>query len=188
MSDYTTDEILELLNKWIAEHQRDSDFDKVMPLKGFDWLLGANLQGIDLSSETIQAKAEEWRESNGVDDWPLWYRDGGGINLLRSIISKNADDMRTDLSYAQLEGADLSYAELQGATLISANLNRAVLIEAQLQHTMLQFSELKGAHLQRARLHGAFLFNANVEDAHLYGIDWNGDYRLGGRQANTERV
>ena len=74
------------------------------------------------------------------------------------------EDMRADLS-----GADLSWANLRGANLSGADLNGANLSGADLSD-----ANLRGADLRRADLNGANLSDANLRGANLYGANLRG--------------
>ena len=77
-----------------------------------------------------------------------------------------ADLSDADLIYANLSGADLSGANLSGADLRSANLMRADLSGANLRS-----ANLSGANLMRADLGGADLRRANLMRADLSGAN-----------------
>ena len=73
------------------------------------------------------------------------------------------ENMRADLSGANLSGADLSVANLSRADLSGANLSGADLSVADLYR-----ADLSGANLSRADLSGADLYRANLSGADLY--------------------
>ena len=79
-----------------------------------------------------------------------------------------------DLSWANLHGADLSWANLRVADLSGANLSRADLIWADLSRANLRVADLSGADLSRADLSWANLRGADLSRANLRGADLNG--------------
>ena len=85
-----------------------------------------------------------------------------------------ADLSRADLSWANLHGADLSWANLRVADLSGANLSRADLIWADLSRANLRVADLSGADLSRADLSWANLRGADLSRANLRGADLNG--------------
>lgn len=110
------------------------------------------------------------------------HRDCLGWENMRADLSK-ANLRGADLSYANLLGANLkyadlscanlSYANLAGADLSNANLRNAILINANLN-----FSNLRDANLVRADLNSADLrdanLNADLRGAVLYLADLRG--------------
>ena len=81
------------------------------------------------------------------------------------------EDMRADLSGANLRGADLSEAYLYGANLRGADLSEADLYGANLRGADLSEADLSGADLSRADLSGADLSKANLSRADLIGAN-----------------
>ena len=77
---------------------------------------------------------------------------------------ENWEEMRADLSGANLRGTDLS-----GAYLRSADLSEADLSDANLRGTDLRNADLRSANLCNANLRGAYLLNADLRDADLSG-------------------
>jgi uncharacterized protein YjbI with pentapeptide repeats len=187
MSQYTTDEVLDMMERWYDKHKGDSDFDPRAPFKGFDGLLSTFLDGIDLSKDTIQQKAQGRAQKYSPPSYPPWATLWGGINLAGAVISQEGKrthlrDARlqgADLAEAQLQGAILRGAQLQGATLMGAQLQGATLRGAQLQNAVLFEAQLKGAYLAEAKLQGAFLYGAEFKEASLEDVAWYGDHRLG---------
>ena len=89
------------------------------------------------------------------------------------------EEMRADLSCANLSGADLSSADLRSADLIgadlrSANLRSADLSCADLSGAYLGSADLIGADLGGADLRGAYLRRADLRGAYLGGANLNG--------------
>ena len=76
-----------------------------------------------------------------------------------------ADLRYADLLYANLRGADLSYADLSGANLINADLIGANLRVINLRNADLRGAYLSGADLLYANLRGAELLGADLSDA-----------------------
>ena len=101
------------------------------------------------------------------------------------------EDMRADLSeanlsWANLSDANLSWANLRGANLSMANLSIAKLIgadlsEANLSEANLSWANLSDANLSWANLRGANLRGANLSEANLSEADLTGadEFRLG---------
>ena len=85
------------------------------------------------------------------------------------------EEMRADLSWADLSGADLP-----GADLSWANLSGADLSGANLSGAYLSWADLSGANLS-----GAYLSGADLSGANLSGADLSGAYLPG---ANLSRV
>ena len=177
MSEYTREEILELIKKNCGP-------------KGLD-LSGRDLSGIDLSMEAIGAELDRAQKS-GLNGTPLWFSDWTkGMNLsqahlqraeLRKAILKGADLTGARLQGARLhkailEGADLTEAELQRAVLtkaslqkaclLGANLERAVLLDTKLQEADLEYTRLQKAYFGRANLQGVKLRYAHLQGAYL---------------------
>ena len=75
---------------------------------------------------------------------------------------------------ANLTGADLRRADLRGANLRGANLTGANLYGADLTGANLYGADLRGANLTGANLRGANLTGANLYGADLYGADLRG--------------
>jgi uncharacterized protein YjbI with pentapeptide repeats len=111
----------------------------------------------------------------GVDIWNTWR--------------EHHQEIKPDLSGANLRGADLSIADLRGANLSrddlsEANLSFADLNEAYLSRTNLSFAELFQTHLNETHLYeanlsgadlrGADLSLANLNKANFSGADLSG--------------
>lgn len=140
MSEYTTDQILDM----IEELGDPSKLD----------LSGKDLSGIDLSRETIQQKYIERGWPKDRKSTPCHSSATQGINLFR----------------ANLQGADLYGANLQGADLTLVNLQEADLAGANLQEAYFRRANLQGAVLRRANLHEVDLEMAeSLEGAYFYG-------------------
>ena len=91
------------------------------------------------------------------------------------------EDMKANLSWANLSGADLSWANLSGANLSWANLSGADLSGVNLSWANLSRADLSGADLSGVNLSGANLSGANLSWADLSGTDLSGtdQFRLG---------
>jgi hypothetical protein len=196
VSQYTTDEVLQMLEEWA----KDNPGDPSCRFLGFAGLLGKDLNFIDLSNTTIQQKAREYKEGHGgqVPPWVGFFHGSTdvppGINLSGAILSSNVEGSRvillgaqlqgadlqrsqlqgTNLSGAKLQDADLSNTQLRGANLSGAQLQGADLQDAQLQEANLVGARLGGAYLRGARLQRADLRGAEFEEAHLEDVDWSG--------------
>lgn len=178
MSQYTTDEILEIMDRWYEQQQDDRKSSYAPPFEGFNALIGKDLSEIDLSSETIVARAEEYRKVR--DGYPPWFVRGVfslGIDLRGAILSNKG--LSTNFSGAKLDRANLAGAILEGANLWEAKLNGADLGRAQLDKATLSYGHLKLARLIEADLRGASLRwakldRANFEGAILEGADLKG--------------
>ena len=81
------------------------------------------------------------------------------------------EEMRADLSGANLYKADLSWADLSWADLSGANLSGANLYQADLYKADLSWANLSGANLSWANLYKADLSWANLYKADLSGAN-----------------
>ena len=77
------------------------------------------------------------------------------------------EDMRADLSNANLSNAYLRYANLSNADLRYANLSNANLSNADLSNANLRYANLSNANLRYAYLRYANLSNADLSNAYL---------------------
>jgi hypothetical protein len=98
----------------------------------------------------------------GVEAWNAWRN--------------QHEDIRPDLSFADLRGVNLDSADLRGAhldgtDLRGVNLSGAHLRGASLTHTRLDRADLRGADLTSADLRGADLTSADLRGAHLDRAD-----------------
>ena len=90
------------------------------------------------------------------------------------------ENMRANLSNADLNGIDLSNANLRGAILCDADLRKADLSWADLSD-----ADLSGAYLSDANLRGAFLCDADLSGANLFGAELNDANLRGAYLGNT---
>ncbi|PKB64363.1 MAG: hypothetical protein BZY80_02910 [SAR202 cluster bacterium Io17-Chloro-G2] len=177
MRRYTTEEVLGLMEAWFEEHRDARDFDPLKPFLGFDKLLGADLSGIDLGSDTVRDKARVFRENHPQVESPPWLARPDvslslsvvepGLELSGSILSDPGLGKRANLGGAQLQGANLQGVQLQGANLQNARLQGAHILEADLQRADLYSAQLQGANLYRANLSEAGLGSAQLRGAGL---------------------
>lgn len=175
MSQYTTDEVLDMMREWYEKHKAAPNFDELQPFKGFDRLLGADLNEIDLSRDTIQARAAQ---SEGVSPWSSAFT--LGVELAGAVLSQDANGERMCLVHAKLQGANLSEAKLERAWLEGAQLQEAELSNADLQGAELYQASLQGAHLRGAKLQKAYLYRAvRLKEAYLEDVDWSEGFILG---------
>ena len=133
----------------------------------------ANLQGIDLSHDTLKIRRAQCQQS------PSWW-----IDRFQEVNLRGANLQGADLKEANLQGAKLGLANLQGAILWKANFQTAVLrganlqdaflLEANLQKADLREANLQGATLEQANLQGAILVEANLQEANLQGAALKG--------------
>ncbi len=171
MSDYTTQEILKL----IEENGGPEGLD----------LSGKDLSGIDLGREVIKAELGKALKSAPPGETPAWYSEStAGVNLEGASLQW-AELKKACLKGANLQGASLVEADLQEANLVDANLQGANLFEANLQGAYLGHADLQGASLVDANLHGASLGNANLQEAVLTYADFQ-EASLGG--ANLQQA
>ena len=103
------------------------------------------------------------------------------------------EDMRADLSWANLSWAnlsraDLSWANLSGANLSGADLSRANLSWADLSGANLSRADLSGANLSRANLSWANLSGANLSWANLSGANLSGANLSGANQFRLGKI
>ena len=96
-----------------------------------------------------------------------------GANLYESNL-RSANLSRTDLSGANLSGANLYGADLRGANLYEANLSGAKLSWANLSGADLYEANLSGAKLRGANLYEANLRGADLYEPNLSGADLSG--------------
>jgi len=115
----------------------------------------ADLAGIDLSIEIIQAELREGRKDNPEME-PVWVSASGGIRLSQANLQEaclwGANLRKAFLWVANLQGADLWAADLQGADLREADLRETVLLAANLQGATLRGANLRGSSFHGARL------------------------------------
>ena len=78
---------------------------------------------------------------------------------------KGCEDMRANLSNADLRNANLSNAYLSYAKLRNADLRNAYLSNADLSNAYLSYADLSNADLSNANLSNANLRNANLSNA-----------------------
>ena len=81
------------------------------------------------------------------------------------------ENMKANLSFADLRGADLSFANLSDANLRGANLHGANLSNANLSFANLHGANLHGANLSEANLSDANLSEADLSFANLRGAN-----------------
>ena len=81
------------------------------------------------------------------------------------------ENMKANLSGADLRGANLYESNLRSANLSGANLRGADLYEANLSGAKLSWANLSGADLYEANLSGAKLRGANLYEANLRGAN-----------------
>ena len=87
---------------------------------------------------------------------------------------KNWEEMRADLSDADLSGANLHNADLRGANLIGTYLLNADLYNAELRGANLHNADLSDADLSEANLLNADLMGADLRNVNLRGADLRG--------------
>lgn len=121
----------------------------------------------------------------GVDAWNNWRWDNqdvkpdlSGANL-RGIKLSLANLIDTNFSNVDLIDADLSKAKLKRADffraiLIGTDFKEANLEEANLWETNLTQADFSGALVKKALLHGAKICNTNLCGACLDGVDFSG--------------
>ena len=81
------------------------------------------------------------------------------------------ENMRADLSYADLTNADLSCVDLTNADLSYANLSYADLTSANLTNVNLSYADLTSANLTSANLNYATLASTNLTNVNLSYAD-----------------
>ena len=160
MSQYTTDEVLRMMERWHEQHKEDEAFDDGVPFKGFDGLMDADLGSIDLGRSTIALKANLWQKDRPGQEGPPWqYWLGGGLDLRGAELSVGQAP-GINLSRAQLQGANFDGARLRGATFQGTDLQGSSLKEAQLDGASFGSADLMDAQLQHAQLEGAAFHDA----------------------------
>ena len=114
-----------------------------------------------------------------VEGWEDMKANLSGADL------RHADLSGADLRHADLSGADLSYADLSGADLRRADLSYADLSDADLSGADLSYANLRRADLSYADLSDADLSGADLRRADLSYADLSGakgdliEYRTG---------
>ena len=103
-----------------------------------------------------------------------WLYDG----TIRNAHLVEANLIKANMDYANLENAWLILAKLNGARLISANLKNAQLASAKLNEAMifdanLEQADLRDTHFEKAMLFDSNLSQANLHNAHLQGALYN---------------
>ena len=98
---------------------------------------------------------------------------------------KGWEEMKANLSYADLRGADLSYANLSYANLRGADLRGADLSYANLSYANLRDANLRDANLRDANLRGADLRDADLRGVNLIGADLRGADLRDAKKLNT---
>lgn len=158
-------------------------------------LMGANLEGVDLSNADLEGIMLTSANLKGADlsftnlrHASLSSANLKGANLsftnlrhanlssakLQEVSLGNADLQNASLRNATLTYASLDYANLEGASLFGANLEGAVLREARLKGASLYEANLRGANLGHAQLNPAELLGANLNETDLYGANLQG--------------
>lgn len=97
----------------------------------------------------------------GVEAWNKWRRE-------------NRDDIRLDLSGADLVQTNLTNADLAYVDLVDANLSFANLANADLSYADLSLVNLFSANLYNADLSGTDLYRVNFSGAVLMGANFTG--------------
>ena len=149
-----------------------------------------------MDAKTLKEVLENHKHwlNEDCDGWENMRADLSEADLRGADLSE-ANLYRADLSEADLRGADLSEADLSGAYLSEANLSGAYLSGADLSGAYLRGANLSGADLSEADLRGADLSEANLSGAYLRGADLRGAnlrganlYRADLRGANLYRA
>ena len=129
--------------------------------------------------ETILDNHQHWLNEDCVG-WENMRANLSGANLHNADLSHtdlhNADLSYTNLCYADLynvnlRDAYLSRAKLSGTDLRGTNLCNADLSYTSLCNADLSYTNLHNANLSGADLRGAYLLNANLSGANLRGAD-----------------
>jgi uncharacterized protein YjbI with pentapeptide repeats len=129
-------------------------------------------EGWSMANEEHLAQLQQ-----GVEAWNQWREehqdikpDLTGADLRRANLSE-ADLRGANLYKANLRGADLGEANLTKANLLGARLLGANLSEADLRDAYFREAELLRAAFRWAKLGGAYLGEANLREASLIGAD-----------------
>ena len=192
----TGDEVLRLMEEWHKAHKGDPGFDPDMPFRDFNGLLNADLRGVDLSSDAVAKKAEEYRRKNRGNEPPWRPPFSTGIDLRGANVStlgapanlRGAQFTGANFTNAKLQSAIFTNAELGSTVFRRAQLDGANFAEAKLQSAVFTNAELRGAQFELARLQeadfggahlqGAFL-GTKLAEARLEDVAWENDYVLG---------
>ena len=142
----------------------------------------ANDEHVALLKQSVAAW-HAWRHENDDIRPDLTNADLRKVNLsgadLHDVNLTGADLIKADLSWAILSGANLSGANLHRADLREANLDRANLIKADLSGAILLRVDLREADLTGANLTGANLYDADLSRANLSGANLERAYLSG---------
>ncbi|MBU0974045.1 MAG: pentapeptide repeat-containing protein [Proteobacteria bacterium] len=90
---------------------------------------------------------------------------GLSLNEFYDLIKKGMVFLKTDFSWAQLEGAALGYEVFINASFKNANLKNADFLLGGLINTDLSYADMEGARLIGAKLSGSNLYRANLNGA-----------------------
>lgn len=126
-----------------------------------------DMDGIDLSRQTIQEERHRYVESHGIE--PPWYVPTTNSMCLAFINLSHAAFRR-----ARLERADFTGAHLQSAIFAGADLTQATLEESDLEDAYLSGARLQGSIVRHSRLR-----ETNFRDASLDGVDFRGAHLEG---------
>ena len=139
----------------------------------------------ELTGEKLNKILEEHKHWINEDckDWEEMRADLSGADLSGAYLSRanlsGAYLSRANLSDANLRGADLHNADLRGADLSEADLRGTDLCNAVLRGADLRNANLRGADLSEADLRGTDLRGANLHNVDLCGADLhNADLRI----------
>jgi uncharacterized protein YjbI with pentapeptide repeats len=128
---------------------------------------------IKINGKTLDVILEEHEHwcNEDIEDWEnmranLSYADLSCVNL-RGANLYRANLHGADLHYADLRGADLNVADLNGAILHNTDLSGTFMSDAKLCDANLSCANLNHADLGRANLSCAYMHSANLSCADL---------------------
>ena len=118
--------------------------------------------------DNIVEKHQHWLKED-CEGWEDMKAELSGANLSESNL-RGANLSDAELSDANLSSANLSSANLSGANLSVANLREANLSGANLRGADLSWADLRGANLSGVDLSGADLCEANLSKADKFRL------------------
>ncbi len=145
------------------------------------WMIAGDCHGVpDVVGDSVAEDEHVEILSQGVSVWNRWRSGHDDVrpDLTEADLTNQqlweADLSGADLTGASLKVANLGRANLAGATLVHADLEKAFLHQAGLERADLSWAYLKGATLSSARLIEAKAEHANFRKADLDYADLSG--------------
>ena len=127
----------------------------------------------DLSGVNLYEVFQEAGKLDGEGKIPLQGIDLNRANL-ESLVARNANLVKADLTGARLKHANLGNSLMNRAKLVGAHLEDSALHDAILDYADLTFAHLQDAYLAKASLKKASIEYANAERVELEAADLEG--------------